>query len=26
VRLALRSEGRLARITGPGRWEKLLHG
>src|SRR4051812_641078 len=26
VRLALRETGRLARITGPGRWENLLNG
>lgn len=26
VRLGLRETGRLARVTGPGRWEKLLHG
>jgi tRNA threonylcarbamoyl adenosine modification protein YjeE len=26
VRLGLHENGRLARITGPGRWESLLHG
>jgi len=26
VRLGLRETGRLARITGPGRWKSLLHG
>jgi len=26
VRLGLRDTGRLARITGPARWESLLHG